>query len=87
MAGKTHWSRLVWGDVAAESLLVETFLHGSVQQALAGVQAVYVGIGLVLQLLRDSHHYSELEINSLKIGQFHSSIVYKYCTNINFPKT
>ena len=50
MAGKTHWSRLVWGDVAAESLLVETFLHGSIQQALARVQAVYVGVVVVFQL-------------------------------------
>ena len=50
MAGQTHWSRLVRGDVAAEGLLVETFLHSSVQQALTGVQPVNVGVGVVFQL-------------------------------------
>ena len=50
VGGLSYWSGCVRGDVAAVSFLVETFLHRSVQQALAGVQAVYVGVGVVLQL-------------------------------------
>ena len=46
----SYWSRRVRGDVATVGFLVETFLHRSVQQALAGVEAVYVGVGVVLQL-------------------------------------
>ena len=45
---------MVRTDVAAVSFLVETFLHGSVQEALAGVQSVYVGVGVVFQLRRRS---------------------------------
>ena len=69
MAGQTHWSRLVRSDVAAEGLLVETFLHGSVQQALAGVQPVNVGVGVVFQLSSARIYYLAVKHSSRQILQ------------------
>ena len=56
----SYWSRCVRGDVATVGFLVETFLHRSVQQALTGVEAVYVGVGVVLQLRVTRRRRSDL---------------------------